>query len=560
MSGDTPAETLPLNVLQRLSALQEEHGWLSDETLARLSREEHIPLYALSAVTSFYPHYRRSPPPRATVEVCRDAACHLRGARDLREGLATRFAARADVAVRGVSCIGRCEVAPAVAVNEVPVAPASLEGVAAIVEGRAALPADEPTRTPRRWQTDPYAPGAPRYGVLKRLCDEGPAAFARVPDELQAAGLQGMGGAGFPTGRKWSLVKGAAGTPKYVVCNADESEPGTFKDRVILEELPHLVIEGMLVACRVIGAETAIVYLRHEYAREKKALQRAIDEAAASGVIRLAGVRSLTIFTSPGGYILGEETALLEALEGRRGEPRNKPPFPGTHGLYGKPTLMNNVETFAHVPRILTDGGAAWKARGLGGAAGLKFLALGGDVARPGVYEVPAGTTVRALIEEQGGGVQGVGGRGPGRLLAFSPGGSSTAFLPASKADAPLSWEGLRAAGSALGSGAVLVVAEGRDLLDLAANVVQFFRNESCGKCVPCRVGSEKAVDLLDGVLAGRTPRAALAELAPLHETLAQTSICGLGQVALVPAISVLENLPQEVDRRLAARPPSHGA
>jgi NADH:ubiquinone oxidoreductase subunit F (NADH-binding)/NADH:ubiquinone oxidoreductase subunit E len=561
MTGDTPAEGLPLNVLQRLSALQAEHGWLSDETLARLSREERIPLYALSAVTSFYPHYRRAPPPKATVGVCRDAACHLRGAKDLRESLARRFSARTDVEVQGVSCLGRCEVAPAVAINDVPVAPADADRVAAMAEGKAPLPADEPTTTPRRWQTDPYPPGAPRYGVLRRLLAQGEAAIAKIPDELTAAGLQGMGGAGFPTGRKWTLVKGAAGAPKYVVCNADESEPGTFKDRVILEELPHLVIEGMLLACRVIGADTAIVYIRHEYGREKKALQRAIAAAEAEGVLAAAGVRSLTIFTSPGGYILGEETALLEALEGRRGEPRNKPPFPGTHGLYGKPTLMNNVETFAHIPRILLDGGAAWKARGKGGAAGLKFLSLCGDVERPGVYEVPAGTTVRELIDVHGGGVRGVGGaRGdgkragkaaPGRLLAFSPGGSSTAFLPASKVDAPLSWEGLRAAGSALGSGAVFVVAEGRDLLGLAANVVQFFRNESCGKCVPCRVGSEKAVDILERVLAGSAPRAALSDLAPLHETLAQTSICGLGQVALVPAMSVLENLPAEVDRRL---------
>ena len=555
MTGDVPAEGLPLNVLQRLSALQAEHGWLSDEVLAALSREERIPLYALSAVTSFYPHYRRTPPPKATVGVCRDAACHLRGAKDFREALARRFAARADVEVQGVSCLGRCEVAPAVAINDVPVAPADPDRVGAMVEGDVPLPPDEPTTSPRRWQTDPYAQGAPRYGVLRRLVAEGPAAIARIPDELTAAGLQGMGGAGFPTGRKWSLVRGAAGSPKYVVCNADESEPGTFKDRVILEELPHLVIEGMCLACRVIGADTAIVYLRHEYGREKKALQRALAEAEAAGVLRAAGVRSLTVFTSPGGYILGEETALLEALEGRRGEPRNKPPFPGTHGLYGKPTLMNNVETFAHVPRILEGGGAAWKARGKGGAAGLKFMAISGDVERPGVYEVPAGTTVRELIEDHAGGVRAPGARpgarAPGRLLAFSPGGSSTAFLPASKADAPLSWEGLRAAGSALGSGAVLVVAEGRDVLDLAANVVQFFRNESCGKCVPCRVGSEKAVDILDRVLAGRAPRAELADLAPLHETLAQTSICGLGQVALVPAMSVLENLPAEVDRRL---------
>jgi NADH:ubiquinone oxidoreductase subunit F (NADH-binding) len=298
----------------------------------------------------------------------------------------------------------------------------------------------------------------------------------------------------------------------------------------------------MLLACRVIGARTAIVYLRHEYGPEHRALSRAIDEAKRLGVVAAAGVESLTIFTSPGGYILGEETALLEALEGRRGEPRNKPPFPGTHGLYGKPTLINNVETFAHVPRILTDGPEAWKARGTRGAGGLKFIALAGDVERPGVYEIPMGTTVRELIDGHGGGV--TGGR---RLMGFLPGGASTAFLPASKADTPLSFDALRTAGSALGSGAVMALAEGRDVLAVAANVVRFFRNESCGKCVPCRVGSEKAVEILDRVLAGTAGPRDLDALPALHETLSLSSICGLGQVALVPAISVLENFPERL-------------
>jgi NADH:ubiquinone oxidoreductase subunit F (NADH-binding) len=367
-----------------------------------------------------------------------------------------------------------------------------------------------------------------------------------VLSELQASGLRGRGGAGFAMGTKASfLPKGDM--DKYVVCNADESEPGTFKDRVILAELPHLVVEGVLVACRVIGATTAIVYLRHEYGPEKTALAREIERARAEGVLAAAGVASLTVFTSPGGYILGEETALLEALEGRRGEPRNKPPFPGTHGLYGNPTLINNVETFAHVPRILADGAAAWKARGRAGAPGLKFVALSGDVERPGVYEVPTGTSVRELIDTHGGGV--AGGKA---LLGFVPGGASTAFLPAEKVDAPLSFDGMRAAGSALGSGAVIVLAQGRDPLAVATNLVRFFRNESCGKCVPCRVGSDKAVGILERVLAGTAGPDELAALPALHETLALSSICGLGQVALVPAISAIAAFPA----RTAARTP----
>lgn len=549
MSGDADVPGLPLNVLQRLSRLQAEHGWLSDDTLHALSKEAHVPLYALEAVTSFYPHYRRTPPPRVSISICRDAPCAIRGAATLTEAVRRRLSSRTDVEVVESSCLGRCEVAPAACVNDVPVPGATDSGLEAIATGRAPMPTGEPTSSGRRWQCDPYAAGAPRYGVLRRLCAN-PGLIDQVPATLSAAGLLGMGGAGFPTGRKWDLVRQAAGSPKYVVCNADESEPGTFKDRVILAEAPHLVIEGMLIACRVIGATTAIAYVRHEYGPEAKALARAIDEATRVGALAAAGVESLTIFTSPGGYILGEETALLEALEGRRGEPRNKPPFPGTHGLYGKPTLMNNVETFAHVPRILEEGAERWRSRGVNGAPGLKFIALSGDVARPGVYEVAAGTTVRELIDVHGGGM--LAGR---PLLGFMPGGASTAFLPASKVDTPLSFEALRAAGSALGSGAVLVLAQGRDILAVAANVVRFFRNESCGKCVPCRVGSSKAVEILDRVVAGTSGPADLAALPALHETLSLSSICGLGQVALVPAISVLENFPERVAPRTKGDP-----
>ena len=546
MSGDDAIPGLPLNVLQRLSELQETHGWLSEETLRQLSKAETIPLYALEAVTSFYPHYRRTPPPRLSISVCRDAPCALRGAEALCQSTRRRLATRTDVEVVEVSCLGRCEVAPAASINDAPVGAATDSGLEAMALGRTPLPSMEPTSSGRRFTTDPYEPSEPRYGVLRRLLAGGGAAIDAIPAALTAAGLKGMGGAGFPTGRKWDLVRRAEGAPKYVVCNADESEPGTFKDRVILAELPHLMLEGMLLACRVIGARTAIVYLRHEYGPEKRALARAIDEAKRLGVVAAAGVESLTIFTSPGGYILGEETALLEALEGRRGEPRNKPPFPGTHGLYGKPTLMNNVETFAHVPRILSDGPEAWKARGKNGGEGLKFIALAGDVVRPGVYEVPMGTTVRELIDAHGGGIT------DGRaLMGFLPGGASTAFLPASKAATPLTFEALRAAGSALGSGAVMALAAGRDVLAVAANVVRFFRNESCGKCVPCRVGSEKAVEILDRVVAGTSSPKDLEALPALHETLSLSSICGLGQVALVPAISVLENFPE----RLRPRP-----
>jgi NADH:ubiquinone oxidoreductase subunit F (NADH-binding) len=337
-----------------------------------------------------------------------------------------------------------------------------------------------------------------------------------------------MGGAGFSTGRKWELVRKEPGKPKYVVCNADESEPGAFKDRVILEELPHLVIEGMALAALCVGAEEGWVYIRHEYEAPRAALQRAIDAAYRRGVLGEnvcgSGLRfDVQIFVSPGGYILGEETALLEALEGRRGEPRNRPPFPGVVGLHGRPTLINNVETLASVPRALRTG-----------SADLKFFSVSGDVSEPGVVEAPLGIPFRQLVERCGGMRDGA------EIAAFLPGGASTGFLPGDRADVAMDWESLRQHGTALGAGAVVVIGAGSDLLDLGRNLTAFFRNESCGKCVPCRIGTQKAVALID---AGGEKNLAL--LPELDETLRETSICGLGQAALTPVLSLLEHFPE---------------
>jgi NADH:ubiquinone oxidoreductase subunit F (NADH-binding) len=355
-----------------------------------------------------------------------------------------------------------------------------------------------------------------------------------------------MGGAGFPTGRKWQLVATETADSKYVICNADESEPGSFKDRVLLSTVPHLVIEGMVLAGLTVGADRGILFLRHEYSLEQQVLAAALQTAAARGILgeNVAGSgRSfeIEIFVSPGGYILGEETALLEALEDRRGEPRNKPPYPGQHGLFGQPTLINNVETLALAVPIIHHGSTWWSDQGRPGFDGLKFVSISGDVVEPGVYELPVGTTVAELIERAGGMA---GGRS---VKAFLPGGASSRFLPADRLDTPLDFDTIAAAGSMLGSGAVVVVAEGRNLFELATGLVRFFRNESCGKCVPCRIGSHRAVGLLESVAAGSAGPDVLEELTPLGDTLEQTSLCGLGQVALAPILSMLEHFPAEV-------------
>jgi NADH:ubiquinone oxidoreductase subunit F (NADH-binding) len=324
------------------------------------------------------------------------------------------------------------------------------------------------------------------------------------------------------------------------VCNADESEPGTFKDRQILAEQPHLVLEGLLLGMVVVGAEEGWVFIRHEYGPEADVLRAELARLRTEGLLGddvLGSGRRLVVdlFVSPGGYILGEESALLECMEGHRGEPRNKPPFPGVHGLWGMPTLMNSVETFADVPVIATRGAQWWKDQGDGDSDGLKFFAVSGHVERPGVYCVPMGTTVRALLDQAGGVSE-------GRALgAVQPGGASSNFLGPDGLDARLDFDTLAEAGTMLGSGALVVMAEGTDLLAAATNTLRFFRDESCGKCVPCRVGSTKAHALLTTAMAGDgLDDAGEAQVLELERTLRKTSICGLGQVALGPVASVL--------------------
>lgn len=511
-----------MRLIPRLLELQHAHGYLTEDLMRQVAREANVPLYRIQGLISFYPHFRTSAPAKTEIAVCRDMACWLKdpnAAAHVRE----HHHGNADVQVRECSCLGRCDTAPAVLINDVP------NRIDAALGGKAA---PIPLPGQRTWKCDPYSTEGDRYGLLRR-------ALSVPREELIAAiknsGLKGMGGAGFATGTKWEMVRNETRTPKYVICNADESEPGTFKDREILASLSHLVLEGMILGAMVVGATKTILFIRHEYEPERKAFENELKRVQELGLLQQAGVE-VEIFVSPGGYILGEETALLECLEDKRGEPRNKPPFPVTHGLHGQPTLINNVETWAMVPGIITRGVDWWKAQGEPGFAGLKMMAVSGHVERPGVFEISVGTTVNQLIERAGGMAYGR------KLLAFLPGGASSNFLPASAADTPLDFAAMAKAGSMLGSGALFVVAEGTDMMALATNIVRFFRNESCGKCVPCRVGSQKAVELLEEVQAGKKDRTSLDVLPDLGETLALTSICGLGQVALNPILSVMKN------------------
>jgi len=529
------------SIVHELTLLQEREGWLSEAALRELARRLNVPLHRLESVTTFYPHFRRKPAARTEVAVCRDLACALAEGGASAARLRGVLAGRDDVEVCEVSCLGRCDGAPAAAIGPRVL---RLDRTDEILEAidHPQTRADE--RAPRDWGlAEIYSSAQDRYGTLRSaLKRERSASIGALED----AGLRGMGGAGFPTGRKWALVAGEAALPKYVICNADESEPGSFKDREILRDLPHLVLEGMALAGHCVGAERGFVFIRHEYAPERRALEVALAEARARGALG-AGIFGsdfdfdIDIFVSPGGYILGEESALLECMEGRRGEPRNKPPFPGTVGLFGQPTLINNVETFAHATGILGRGVEWWRSLGKRGFAGHKFISVSGHVAEPGVALVPFGTTLGELLERCGGM------RGGRPLAAIAPGGASSNFLPPDCLDVPIDFKTLADAGSMLGSGAAVFIAEGHDLIEVGCNVTRFFRNESCGKCVPCRVGSEKAVKLLEsGAGVGEETRALLQEL---NATMLRTSICGLGQVALGPLLSILANFPERVRR-----------
>jgi NADH:ubiquinone oxidoreductase subunit F (NADH-binding)/NADH:ubiquinone oxidoreductase subunit E len=545
-------------IFDDLRAIQTRHGFLPKAELESLSQRTQTPLYQIHSVASFYPHFRLAPPPKADLRVCADMSCHLNGASELRSALQSSFtnSRPEDVQIRDVSCLGRCDHTPAISLNDY------------IFTGVTASVAEQLTRAALRGEllqdlhhdspsvvckSDPYAGPAPagdKYAVTRTLVQT--LNWDGVIASLKESELRGMGGAGFPTSLKWDLVRKQTDPVKYVVCNADESEPGTIKDRFILTHIPHLVIEGMIIAGLVTGAKKGILYIRHEYHAQEEILRTEIARCYAErllgkNILGSALAFDLEVFVSPGGYICGEETALIEAIEGRRAEPRNKPPFPVQAGLFQKPTVLNNVETFANVPQILARGVEWFKSQGQGGSRGLKFVGVSGHVANPGIFEVPCGIPMREVLFKYAGGI-----RGGRSLKAFAPSGPSSGYLPASMVDVRLDFKALADAGSMLGSGAIVVCDDTTCMLDMALNAVRFYRNESCGKCVPCRVGSQKMVDLLARWTQGALPetqyRADLVLLDELSLAMGLASICGLGQIVPAPIQSVLKHFRAEID------------
>ena len=393
------------------------------------------------------------------------------------------------------------------------------------------------------------------YGALARAVTE--LSPREVLDEVKASGLRGRGGAGYPTGLKWELVAKQAADEKYVICNADEGDPGAFMDRSVLEGDPHRVLEGMAIAGYAVGARQGYVYVRGEYALPIQRLQTAIKQAERE---RLLGNRvfdsgfgfRIDLRIGAGAFVCGEETALIASIEGRRGEPRPRPPYPPEVGLFGKPTLINNVETYANIAPIVRSGGAWFASRGTAGSKGTKVFAVAGKVARAGLVEVPMGTSLRTIVDEICGGV--IGG---GKVKAVQTGGPSGGCIPEPHLDIPVDYESLIQVGSMMGSGGMIVMDEATSMVEVARYFMEFCMEESCGKCIPCRAGTVQMHDLLDRFVKSRAQREDLVVLRDLSDLLRDASLCGLGQSAPNPVLSALRYFPEEFEARFEHEEPA---
>ncbi|HYX85337.1 MAG TPA: NAD(P)H-dependent oxidoreductase subunit E [Gaiellales bacterium] len=557
-------------LLPALHAVQERAGWISPGALGYVCRRLTIPPAEAYGVATFYALFSLEPRPAAVAHVCTDIACMCRGGPELRDEI-ERALGPAGAAMDGgrptwleSPCLGVCERAPAAMVTiagergvEAAIAPASAAQVLSALEGGAPPPhpaaavpqaaTGEGLRLLRRiGKVDPESLDSYRahggYAALRAAFDLGPGGVIR---EVTDSKLLGRGGAAFPTGRKWDAVARHPVRPHYLVCNADESEPGTFKDRIVIEDDPFALVEAMTIAGYACGVELGYLYLRGEYPLALERIRGAIAAARARGLlgedILGQGVRfDIEIRKGAGAYICGEETALFNSIEGFRGEPRNKPPFPVDQGLHGKPTVVNNVESLINVLDIVVEGGRAFAEIGTEQSTGTRLFCLSGCVERPGLYEAPFGVTMRALLDTAGGVA---GGR---ELRAILLGGAAGSFVGPDQLDLELSFEATRSAGATLGSGVVMAFDDTVDLAPILLRIAAFFRDESCGQCVPCRVGTVRQEEALLRLASGR-PRGSVAEEVALLDEITQAmrdaSICGLGQTAANAVDSAVHGL-----------------
>jgi NADH-quinone oxidoreductase subunit F len=543
-------------LLPVLHAVQDHAGWVSRGALEYACRRLSIPPADAYGVASFYARFALEERPPLAVHVCDDIACKCAGADALCDALEKGFGpagahdASGSAAWYRSPCLGLCDRAPAALIEragkhhaEARVAPAGYESLSAILGGE--WPDSETSMPPqprkesrllrRVGVVDPESIDsyvqAGGYTALRRALELGPEGVIR---EVTDAKLLGRGGAAFPTGRKWDAVAKAPARPHYMVCNADESEPGTFKDRVLMESDPFAVVEGMTIAALATGCEQGYLYVRTEYPLARERIENAIVQARAKGFLGADVARSgmafdIEVRRGAGAYICGEETALFNSIEGKRGEPRNKPPFPVAVGLFGQPTLVNNVETLANVLEILKHGSGEFATVGTPESAGTRLFCVSGHVRAPGLYEIPMGTTLRELMQLAGGLREGR------SLRAVLLGGAAGSFVTEAQLDVPLSFEGTRAIGATLGSGAVIVFDDTADLEQVLLRIARFFRDESCGQCVPCRVGTVRQEEALKRILSERNQSLReidIALLSDIARAMRDASICGLGQTA----------------------------
>ncbi|HEX6703615.1 MAG TPA: NADH-ubiquinone oxidoreductase-F iron-sulfur binding region domain-containing protein [Albitalea sp.] len=516
-------------LIEHLHRIQDRFGHLSAAHLAALAQEMRLAQTEVFEVASFYHHFDivkegEAAPAALTVRVCDSLSCEIAGSRALLDALPALLGP--DVRVIAAPCIGRCEQAPAAVVGQNPIGQASCDAVAAAVQAEATRHAPEPFVT-----LEQYRAGG-GYALLQ-ACVAGERDVESVIKTLEDSGLRGLGGAGFPAGRKWRIVR-AEPAPRLMAVNIDEGEPGTFKDRVLLERDPHRFLEGMLIAAWAVGIDCIYIYLRDEYHGCRAMLAAEIERLQSAGI---AALPEIVLRRGAGAYICGEESAMIESIEGKRGMPRLRPPYVAQVGLFGRPTLEHNFETLFWVRELLEKGGAWFASHGRHGRKGLRSFSVSGRVKQPGVKLAPAGITIQDLIDQHCGGMQ-----DGHRFYAYLPGGASGGILPATMNRIPLDFDTLQPYGCFIGSAAVIVLSDHDSAVGAARNLMRFFEHESCGQCTPCRSGTAKASALI------ARPVWDLDLLQDLSIVMRDASICGLGQAAPNPVDCVIRYFPHELE------------
>jgi NADH-quinone oxidoreductase subunit F len=543
-------------LLPVLLEAQRQLGYLTEPMVEAIGRSLRVPLAEIHGVIEFYSMLYNRPAGRKVVRVCTSPVCEQAGGKAALAAACKHFGtAPGEVTSDGewmveeAPCLGLCDHAPAALVGDVPVANIDPSKASDWIEnpkaaGLGVVGGDSRPLSGRCSVIPPtevaaYEAHGGYAGLRKAIQSLTP---AQVIEEIKKAGLSGRGGAAFPTGMKWEMTAGAPGEERYVVCNADESEPGTFKDRILLEGDPLFVLEGMTIAGYAVGAHKGFIYIRGEYPRAHRIFAEAIQaarEASRLGddIFGSGYSFDVEIRSGAGAYICGEETALFESIEGKRGFPRLKPPYPTTYGLFGKPTSINNVETLCAAAWILANGAAAYRSVGTENSPGSKLFCLSGDISKPGVYEVPYGTPLGELLRMAGGVV--------GELQAVLLGGAAGAFAGPEHLDLPMSFEGLRAANLPLGSGVVMAINRQRDMRHTLLSLAHFFAHESCGKCYPCQLGTQRQLEVLERVVDGRGRGGDVTLLQDIGFTMTNASLCGLGMTAGTAVLSAIERWPE---------------